>query len=69
MESNFYNIAENFFNFAMPCPKEIEECDKHRKDYLKKIKFVQSLNLCTPCEVTNIKNYYIMLFKSKLGNI
>lgn len=69
MENNIYQISENFFNFNLPCPKEITDCEKYRKEYKKKIEFVKSLNLCTPCEVTNIKNYYIMLFKSKLGSI
>lgn len=69
MENDVYIISENFFNFDKPCPNQIVNCEKRRKEYLKRVKFVESLGLCTPCEVTNIKNYYIMTFKEELGKI
>ena len=67
MENNVYQIAENFFNFDLLCPAEIENCEKLRKEYRKRVKFVETLGLCTPCEITNIKNYYIIMFKELLG--
>jgi hypothetical protein len=67
MENNVYKVAEDFFNFDLPCPIEIENCVKLRKEYKKRVSFVETLGLCTPCEVTNIKNYYIIMFKELLG--
>jgi len=67
MVNNVYKIAENFFNFDLPCPVEIKNCIKLRKEYKKRVSFVETLGVCTPCEVTNIKNYYIIMFKDLLG--
>jgi len=66
MESKILSIIELFFNLEAPCPIEIKDCEKHRKEYKKKIRFVESLGLCTPCEVTNIKNYYISIFRQNI---
>lgn len=64
-----HKIALDFFNFEVPCPEQIENCEELRMEYLKRVKFVQKLGVCTPCEVTNIKNYYIILLKGMLGKI
>lgn len=65
--NDVYKVSLDFFNFNLPCPKEIPNCEEYRKEYYSKVKFVESLGVCTPCEVTNIKNYYIILFKELLG--
>lgn len=67
--SDIYKIALDFFNFDKPCPEQIQNCEKHREEYIRKVKFVDKLGVCTPCEVTNIKNYYIALFKDTSGKI
>jgi len=53
------NILEIFFDLSSPCPEEIKNCSSLRNEYLEKLNFLQKMNSCKSCNVSELKAYFI----------
>lgn len=54
-----------FFNFSLPCPAEIKDCEALRQEYTSGLEAAKRGGGCPPCVERNFKNNYIV----KLQNI
>lgn len=49
----------DFFNFDIPCPKEIPMCEQLRVSYDKELKHMESAGGCSNCFKTRLKSKFV----------
>jgi hypothetical protein len=52
------NLIQEFFDFNIPCPKNVPNCEQLREQYQKDIQTVRNAN-CRPCAETRIRVAYM----------
>lgn len=57
-------LQQQFFDFELPCPEEIPNCNNLRKQYTEELSTLKSSGGCTSCLERNLRNKYIMFILS-----
>lgn len=52
-------LQARFFNFELPCPGEIPECEKMRNEYSAELNKYKEQGLCSGCIERSLRNKYI----------
>lgn len=55
-----------FFNFALPCPEQIPDCQALREQYTREIQEAKNRGGCGGCIERNFKNQYIIKLQTLL---
>ena len=58
------DIQQLFFDFSVPCPSNIPNCEKLREDYKSEYEDLKKSPGCTSCMERNLRNKYIMFILS-----
>lgn len=55
-----------FFELSLPCPNEIQDCERHRLNYVNELDTLKKAGRCTACAERTVRNRYINLLQSCL---
>jgi hypothetical protein len=55
-----------FFNFELPCPSEIPECDRVRIEYVDELNNLKRQGGCGSCAENKLKNRFIIRLQAIL---
>jgi len=66
---DFFKVAEDFFNTAVPCPANIENCEELRKQFFDKVESLKQNGGCNACRLRNLKTNYYQVIKSNMKSV
>ena len=55
-----------FFELSLACPPEIQDCDRHRLNYMNELDTLKKSGGCGGCAERSLRNRYISLLQTCL---
>jgi len=60
-------LIKEFFDFNVPCPEKIENCEHLRKVYKERVEKLLEGTNCSECRKNGLKNHFINILLGKYG--
>jgi hypothetical protein len=59
-------VQANFFNFDLPCPNEVVNCENIRAEYKSELDKYKAQGACNSCIERSLRNKYITIILSSV---